>query len=72
MCGCILAISALVRNPYGSAKKKAIGAYWRPSSVLAVPWTSGIIGPRKLGAYVRRARNAEDLFLDQGRELVAS
>ena len=43
-------------NLYGSTKEFGIHAYWRPGNALQPPWDGGIVGPRKNGAFIRRAR----------------
>lgn len=42
-------------NLYGSTKEEGVRKYWRPRNELG--WPGGVIGPRKPGAFIRRARD---------------
>lgn len=57
-------------NLYGSTHETGVRTYWRPNNELSPPWEGGVIGPRKPGPFVRRAKNAEGFLLGPDRELV--
>lgn len=47
--------AAGVCNLYGSTREDAIQKYWRPRNSVA--WPGGFVGPRKPGAFLRRAND---------------
>ncbi|MDO9436712.1 SOS response-associated peptidase [Hydrogenophaga sp.] len=44
-------------NLYGSTKEANVRKHWRPTNSLANEWPGGIVAPRKLGPFVRRAKD---------------